>query len=395
MAKYDISYSCGHTDTVNIIGRDRERRIRFLEAGLCFDCYKIQRRQEAQAQSEERELPPLQGSEKQVAWAMTIRVGILKRMERMIEQEMPPFSEDESRVEAQRRLTLALDALYKEPSAKRWIEWRDCALPTILREVYQTLRAAPTHDEIAQRQQEALAAAQQEAVALAEATIRPERPVTETVAEISIVAPATVRMHFPEHHEGFRGVVKGLGYIWSEADHAWLRRLSVARNGSASDRAIELGHTLLSHGFCVRCFDADLRAAMAAGTFAPEHTRWITTLIQGEYVGWFALLWGKQEDYYEVARRLRGSRYSAPFVVVPPTSFAYVLDFAERYDFRLTMPAQTIASQAREQREQMVIARKARPDGQSGRTVASIVPPVLAIPEQVEVDEEFSDADDH
>ena len=55
MAKYTITMSCGHTDTVELFGKDkdRERKIEyFKEHGLCKECYK----KEMQAQAEKEGL---------------------------------------------------------------------------------------------------------------------------------------------------------------------------------------------------------------------------------------------------------------------------------------------------------------------------------------------------
>ena len=43
MAKYTVTFSCGHTDTVELFGKDsdRERKIEyFKEQGICPHCYK-------------------------------------------------------------------------------------------------------------------------------------------------------------------------------------------------------------------------------------------------------------------------------------------------------------------------------------------------------------------
>ena len=55
MAKYTITMSCGHTDTVELFGRekDRQRKIEYFEEqGLCKECYK----KEMQAQVEKEGL---------------------------------------------------------------------------------------------------------------------------------------------------------------------------------------------------------------------------------------------------------------------------------------------------------------------------------------------------
>lgn len=83
MAWYDITYSCGHTGREQFYGRKsaRERRIAYLEqSGHCPDCFervRTERREaansDAQRWAAENNLPVLTGTEKQCAWAETIR----------------------------------------------------------------------------------------------------------------------------------------------------------------------------------------------------------------------------------------------------------------------------------------------------------------------------------
>lgn len=49
MAKYNITYSCGHEGTVQLFGKseERERKIKYYEEfGLCTECYKKQKQEE-------------------------------------------------------------------------------------------------------------------------------------------------------------------------------------------------------------------------------------------------------------------------------------------------------------------------------------------------------------
>src|SRR6185437_6784356 len=98
-------------------------------------------------------------------------------------------------------------------------------------------------------------------------------------------------------------------------------------------------HTLLSKGFIIRIIDDALRAAAVAGTYTPECTRWITKMVNGQYAGWFCITWPRGDDLYDAARRLPGSRYDAPRVVVPGEQFEQVQDFATRYGFQLSAGA--------------------------------------------------------
>lgn len=81
--KYDITYSCGHTGTVELYGKtsERESKIRWYETtAVCPECYKKQ--QEAAAETAtEYELPELKGSEKQVAWAKKLMESAIKVLE--------------------------------------------------------------------------------------------------------------------------------------------------------------------------------------------------------------------------------------------------------------------------------------------------------------------------
>jgi len=83
MAKYTINHICGHQVTVQLFGayKDREKRIAYLETCECDECRKAKANAAAAAAKEERGLPDLTGSEKQVAWANTIREGAFKALD--------------------------------------------------------------------------------------------------------------------------------------------------------------------------------------------------------------------------------------------------------------------------------------------------------------------------
>ena len=74
--KYDITYSCGHQGEVDLFGksRDRERKVKYLETCICPACQTAQIRKEA----EDAGLPELEGSEKQIRWALEIRASKIK-----------------------------------------------------------------------------------------------------------------------------------------------------------------------------------------------------------------------------------------------------------------------------------------------------------------------------
>lgn len=386
MAHYDVTYTCGHSEDINLTGPHavRERRITYLESGVCTDCYKTQQHAAAKAEAVALELPPLDGTPNQIAWAETIRVTMLKEIERGM-ATLEGHADDD--VDGYRAVVQAVATITGEASAHQWIEWRNMPSSALIRTVMRTRRDAPT---VAQRQaahteQQQLAATQ--AQVLAAATVRPKSPATETVAEIRVLGDA-ITIHFPEKLEDFRSVVKALGYTWT--DGHWTR--TVGRfNGPPADRAAEAGHALLAAHFAVCILDDTLRAKAISGTYAPECTRWIRALAAGDHVGWFTILWGRGEDYYDAARRITRSQYAEHRVVVPPEQFAQILDFAQLYDFHLSDAAQALVDQARAARATMTVIVAPRKRATPQATVPSDVPPVLVVPETVAIADELRD----
>ena len=88
--KYEVKFSCGHTATVELFGKtkDRERKIKYFEEqGICPCCYKKQQEAERAAEAAKKEnilsqydltaLPELKGTEKQVKWATELRENLI------------------------------------------------------------------------------------------------------------------------------------------------------------------------------------------------------------------------------------------------------------------------------------------------------------------------------
>lgn len=373
MAHYNITYACGHHGQVNLVGsqESREWRLRRYAESECFACIAQRATQEAQEAARQQELPPLQGTAPQIAWAETIRIRLLA----VLDVEAPHLPESRTP-----RVLQAIDALYNETSAHRWIEWRDDSIPYILASIIEAQEKRHVMQSEARRAQDALKHA-----VLAAATMRPLQPVTEAIAEIHVNGQ-TITVLSPERREDFRELVRfELGYTWENG--RWHRQIA-AQHGTVEDRAAELGHRLLAAGFPVCILRDDIRSKAVAGDFAPECTRWIRTRLTGEYTGWFAIHWGWHEDFYAAAKRLKRSRYAKPAVVVPPEQWEEVLDFAHLYDFRLSALAQEVAEQAQVARDAALIVQKEWVPKRQ-KTVASGTPTHLPVPENVVILDEF------
>lgn len=75
MAKYTVTHTCGHEREYQLYGKIRERdgKMAWLASQECPECRRKAEEAAAKKATEGMELPELEGSEKQVKWANTIR----------------------------------------------------------------------------------------------------------------------------------------------------------------------------------------------------------------------------------------------------------------------------------------------------------------------------------
>ena len=90
MAKYTVTHTCGHQQTHELFGdnKSRDRKLSYEAGCVCDACYReqqapkvAQERAQALAAAQEQaatmSLPTLTGSEKQIAWAESIRAKMV------------------------------------------------------------------------------------------------------------------------------------------------------------------------------------------------------------------------------------------------------------------------------------------------------------------------------
>ena len=134
MSKYDITYECGHDGRVTIIGskRTREQIAERESRKLCPECYSAKLAADRAAasaaaadQAKAAGLPALTGSEKQIAWAETIRAKAVAQLDKLSayldDIETDPDATERDREEAR----VGRDVIAKTLSntdAHSWIE---------------------------------------------------------------------------------------------------------------------------------------------------------------------------------------------------------------------------------------------------------------------------------
>lgn len=122
MAKYTIMHKCGHEAVRQLYGptADRRRKIEWLEQQKCDACQQAEHDAATDAYETRAGLPELTGSEKQIAWARDIRVGVFRCL-----RELDSYTFDD-RTE---RLLREWCAALRQPTEAAWWIKRRLQLP--------------------------------------------------------------------------------------------------------------------------------------------------------------------------------------------------------------------------------------------------------------------------
>jgi len=85
MAWYYGTFKCGCEGRVNVTGPTKDRQYKAdwqFDTKVCKECYQKEiERQQAEAKAKSDALPTLQGTDKQVVWATTLRIDMIKKIE--------------------------------------------------------------------------------------------------------------------------------------------------------------------------------------------------------------------------------------------------------------------------------------------------------------------------
>lgn len=422
MAKsYFHCAGCG--ESVLTVGRNRSEADRQAawheeQEHLCEDCQASRRAEEgaaAVARSAEAGLPALTGSDKQIAWAAQLReqalallADALPLVQHRLERSDEAATDAELAALRQRYVDRPHELALVADHARALflaVDWREPGAAARLHALVQVIRAqtsahwwidhrsgdyAAMARGLAAQMREALQpapampAAEQVAAEAEALLLPPGTPASTQVADLRHVGN-TLQVRFAEKLEPFRLLMRASGFTWAETH--WSRQLGVT-TGDATDRLAQLAHQLLSAGFRVRLHDEQARARALAASFTPEQTRWITIVTTGQYEGWFSLAWRREDDFYAPARRLLGSRYVKPRVLVPVGSAEEVAEFAAKYGFSLSPGAS--AAIARHRAALAGGAVVANPIAGAAPVTADDARPALA-PEPGEIDAALRD----
>jgi hypothetical protein len=354
MAKYEVTFSCGHKGIVSLIGPNdrRKSRIEWYEtSGLCPECFKKEKEKKRQAEIaadkellESYEAPALTGTESQVAWASEIRLQFVKEYQQLIDSadrnrvfltadEIPDFEREREIISVE-----FSKIIEEESTARYWIDNRESNVRSLVEDHKKTtVDSSPAEKAV-----------------LTESVMAPKEKSHDGVVELKILGQ-TMRASY-QMDDTFRSIVKKLHLHWDREKRCWTRECDIF-TGDVIDRAAELTNALLLAGFSVSCVDSDVRNKAQQADFKPECRRWITfgTKSKRLLVYWYR----DDKDFYDTAHSLPGAHWDRKnqAISVPTTSWREVQDFAEINGFAISPGAKKAMEESRAAEKQVIPAK--------------------------------------
>lgn len=145
MAQWNITHICGHNETHQLYGpgKDRTQRAKWLETTLCSDCYKaeqerqkIESAQIAAEENKESGLPALEGTDKQITWAETIRAKIKAEMDSIISQIVTTEPQTSEQTQSKEWAIEDAKIILRQKKAAYWIDNRGMTARSLLKRRY-------------------------------------------------------------------------------------------------------------------------------------------------------------------------------------------------------------------------------------------------------------------
>ena len=150
-----VQFRCGHEAIRKVRGQGGPATIESLAWYVtrdCHECWKATEMQRCIEAGWKAELPDLEGSEKQIAWATRIRIASIAKLDgEEVDKAIAALTENLHPVEAHQQMIRLVDdraarveLLKRVTSARFWIDTRDEALYTLLGHANAELQSVTT-----------------------------------------------------------------------------------------------------------------------------------------------------------------------------------------------------------------------------------------------------------
>lgn len=348
MAKYEIMHICGHTSIVNLFGQRNQRvwQMESLRKEKCPDCKKIELEEINKKAAEENAklgLPQLEGTEKQIFWAESIRKKMLgdlhEKIEKIIENPdaiLTIFNDEIIKNKAKNLIEKSLikDVLnevytHTTHSWKKASIWIDNRYNNIeLEKDFVKILKKYILDETPDSYKDDDWKLQEEVIQ--EATIYPNNdkkvlPVKVVIKDDKITIDSND--NFIQYKK-----LKDIGYTIISYQKAELT--CYEQYGNIIDRAAEAIAVILEMGVPVRCFNQEAREKAIKGNYEPYDPRWIYEMVDNMVV----IPHLNSNEIYKKIRAIHGSKWDRQrrVCLVPIEMYESILGFAQIQNYKIS-----------------------------------------------------------
>lgn len=349
MAKHYGTFDCGCDGVISLYGnkKDRVSQEEYIFSSTCYACQRAEENEKNLKLSEDNEFPILEGTEKQVAWANTLRMDVFNKINSFVDsisvdnvdKKLEYFGAQgikfnwykdvmdnrEVCIKLKVQLKLLLSYMIREQvKSTFYIDNRFKSDEELL--IY--LDKLPIVEA-----EEKLLTPPEELVL--ESTVKPKDCYYDGIVQFELT-PEYIRLYYVKC-DAFIEIVKSNSFRWR---YSYWERTLCNLSGSYIDRAAEVGNDLLNAGFSICIMDSDIRQKAIDGDYEREIKYWV--LADSENSCLKIYMPDCSDSLYKKARRLPSARWDGYNIKVNLAYYAEVLDFAELNDFKVSEKSQKL-----------------------------------------------------
>ena len=345
MAKYEIACNIckENVTTIKLYGSLRSRQWKIdnynWTCDSCLEKIKDDAFEKSIDFSKEYDLPKLNGSEKQIKWAETLRFNIISQIENNDGLDSFRVGGYEYKNNFDEIKMKVLDYIYTKEESSFWISNRN--VPSIFL-IYNLHKEILNEDCVIEK------SLQNDFET--ERIISNENPITSTIAKITNTENV-VRIEFTERNDIFKNVVKNKKYKWNSNDFCWERTFPIYLL-PIEDRISEIALLLIKNCISVCVYDNNAYNKVKNNEFELECSRWV---IYDNIYNCFIIKFNIEDKLYDVIKRIKGNKY------INSTTFQFnkeyfneVIEFADCYGFKFSKKALDLINVAKEMKEKSI-----------------------------------------
>lgn len=353
MAMYEVKHACGHVETVDLAGpyKTREYRLEQMRSEICPAC----RKKELEEKSRAKGLAELNGTERQVAWALQIRIKSIYSLEaltsaveseiaKMKDKNADELKEGITRLNECREYVIKNIAYLSEQSeAVFFIDNRShfyiynyCDVRRI-RDGYECdynfARYAKLYDSEHSAEAEAVRAEEAEKKAAEkekQEEVHPENQTSDTVVTIKMDDEHV--MLKSEYDASLVNAIHELDFNMCWGSGCWKCFVNPI-SGTTKDVVAEIGNKLLTNGFPVIFPTHEIAEMAITGNVKPYNFNRITGC-KDDTKKLYVHYSKNDKTMYRLLKRMKGSRYySKDTFEFPVSCYRELEELAEENDF--------------------------------------------------------------